>query len=173
MKRIIWSTVGLVFGLLMIFGAVMGMTSSRVECGGSTMQEGDICQETARKSGRVTESTYEEQKAETKIGAGVGIVFGLLITAIAAQNLRIGIRNRKRGDVPAGRPGHGGPGYPPQQQWNHQPMPPQQWNQQPQQWNQQQWNQAPPQPMPQPMPQQQPQPQQWNRQPPPPPGWGG
>lgn len=184
MKRIIWSVVFLLLGMAMTFGGIMAVTGDKVTCGSVTMHEGDICEQTSKKSGRVTENTYSEQQTDTRIGGSVGIVFGLLFIAVGAQNLRIGIRNRKRGPAPVAQPVPAGPGYPPQQ-WNQapmqQPMPPQQWNQPPQQpqWNPQQqqqpqqWNpqqqQQPPQWNPQP-----PQQPQWNQQqPPPPPGWGG
>jgi hypothetical protein len=118
-KRIIWSSVALVFGVLCIFGAIVQLNSDRVECGGETMRQGDVCVSKTR-GGRVTESTLEESKTSGKVGAIAGIVIGSLIILIAAHNLKIGIRNRKTAAQAAVA---GGP-------WPDAPLPPQQAHQQ-------------------------------------------
>jgi hypothetical protein len=93
-KRIIWSCVALVFGALVIFGAIRELNSDRVECGGETMSQGDVCVSKTR-GGRVTESNLEESKTSAKVGAIAGIVIASLIVVIGFQNLKIGIRNRR------------------------------------------------------------------------------
>jgi hypothetical protein len=135
-KRIIWSSVALVFGVLCIFGAIVKLNSDRVECGSETMRQGDICVSKTR-GGRVTESTLEQSRTSGKIGAIAGIVMGSLIILIAAQNLKIGIRNGKTAAQAAGMatgPWSDAP-FPPQQahqQYAPQYAPPQDYPQQPQ-----------------------------------------
>jgi hypothetical protein len=141
-KRIIWSSVALVFGVLCIFGAIVKLNSDRVECGSETMRQGDICVSKTR-GGRVTESTLEESRTSGKIGAIAGIVMGSLIILIAAQNLRIGLRKRKTAAQAAGMatgpwsdapfpPQQAHQQYAPQQQYSPQYAPPQDYPQQPQ-----------------------------------------
>jgi hypothetical protein len=157
-KRIIWSCVGLVLGALFIVGGIFGMTSDEITCGGEKMQEGDVCVSKTR-GGTTTENTLDESKTNTKIGAGVGIGMGVLVIIIAAQNLRIGIRQKRQGGLaPAAA------GVPPQH-W--QPQAPQRWAPQsnqpapqyPQQYQQQQYQQQ------QPAPQYQQPGQQWPQPP--------
>jgi hypothetical protein len=154
-KRIIWSSVLMLFGVLMIIGAVSGMMSDEVTCGSEVMHPGDIC-EGKTKSGARTTSTYEESQSSKTVGTIVGVVFGVVFIGLGGLSLRVGIRNRKRGPVqPAGPAQAWGPA----QQWG-QETPQPQWgpNQGQQQWNPQQAPQA------QPWPQQRPQ----GQQPPPP-----
>jgi hypothetical protein len=114
-KRIIWSSVALVFGVLCIFGAIVKLNSDRVECGSETMRQGDICVSKTR-GGRVTESTLEESRTSGKVGAIAGIVMGSLIILIGAQNLKIGIRNRRTAAAQAAEAGS---------PWTDTPLPPQ------------------------------------------------
>lgn len=84
----------MVFGVLMIAGAVIKFTSDQVECGGETMRQGDVCVSKTR-YGKVIESTLEESRTSAKVGTIMGMAIGAVIIVIGAQNLRIGIRNRK------------------------------------------------------------------------------
>lgn len=123
MKRIIWSCVGLVLGVLFVVGGILGMNEDTFTCGGKTMQEGDVCVSETR-GGRVTENTLDETKTNGKIGAIIGIAMGGLVIVVSAQNLRIGIRQRRtdRNAAPA-HPATPNPHWQPQpgQNWHHQP----------------------------------------------------
>jgi hypothetical protein len=152
-KRIVWSWVGIGFGLLFIVGATLALFDDTVTCGGKEMQPGQTC--VREKNGTVvSESNLEESKADGTIGKIVGIVMGVALAAVGAHNLRIGLRIRKHGPQPAvvNQPGvnHPAPGP-----WNQAPGAPQAW-QQPQY-----------QPMPQPPHYPQPPQHGWQQQPPP------
>jgi hypothetical protein len=172
-KRIIWSSVGLALGVLFIVGAVIGLNDDRVSCGGETMREGDVCVSKTR-GGRTTENTLQDSQDNAKIGAIVGIAFGVLIIVIAAQNLRIGIKQRRSGGNMPQPAGHPQPGRPqqPGQNW-HPPAGPQQqsvWQPPPTQSHPMQQSQ--PMQQPHPVPPQQAWPQQQPQQPQQPqPGW--
>jgi hypothetical protein len=139
-KRIIFSSVALVFFAMVIAGGILQLQSGRVECGGETMREGDVCVSKSR-YGKVSESNLEESKTSAKVGSIVGIVIGAVAVLIAAQNLKIGIRNRKtaKAGAAAGSPWPDAPpqqyapqypqeprqGFPPQQQYSPQQYSPQ------------------------------------------------
>jgi len=131
-KRIIWSSVALVFFAMVIAGGILQLQSGRVECGGETMREGDVCVSKSR-YGKVSESNLEESKTSAKVGSIAGIVIGAVAVLIAAQNLKIGIRNRRTAKAgaaasspwPDAPPQQYAPQYPqePQQQYSPQPDP--------------------------------------------------
>jgi hypothetical protein len=165
-KRIIWSSVFLVFGIMAVAGGVMKLNSGEVECGGQAMYAGQTCVSTSVSGEEVGSSSLEDQKASTRFGNYATTGLGAVIVVIAAQNLKIGIQRRKKKE-PEPLPGSLN------QQWD---QPPPAWQpQQPQYQPQQQYppqqyqQQAPPQHPYQP---QQPYPQQqpgWGQ---PQPGWG-
>jgi hypothetical protein len=69
--------IAVLIGLLLVGFGVYQMTLTKVECGGETMQQGDICEVTNK--GRTSELNYDEQRAaQTRTGwiaLGVGVFF--------------------------------------------------------------------------------------------------
>jgi hypothetical protein len=144
-KRIIWSSVFLVFGLMAIAGGILKLDRGEVDCGGQTMSAGQTCVSTSVSGEETGSSSLAEQQKSSDFGNYAVIAVGALIVLIAAQNLKMGIQGRRKKE-PEPLPGSLN------QQWD-QPQP--NWQQQaPQQ-------QYPPQQAPQrPQPPQHPQPPQ-------------
>ncbi|ONI86415.1 hypothetical protein ALI144C_10835 [Actinosynnema sp. ALI-1.44] len=97
MKRIVWSCVALALGVLFVVAATFALLDDKVSCGGKTMTDGDICVRENRSGTVVSEDSIDETRTSEKIGTFIGIGFGVLITVIGFQNLRIGLRNRRTG----------------------------------------------------------------------------
>ncbi|MFB9303490.1 hypothetical protein, partial [Kibdelosporangium philippinense] len=128
MKRIVWSSVALLFGLLFIVGGSFALFDDTVTCGGETMRQGDVC--VREKNGTVvSESNLDESRTDGLIGKIIGIGMGLALIAIGAHNMRLGIRARKAGPhQPATFNGHGGY-HPAPTPWPQPPNGPQSWQQ--------------------------------------------
>lgn len=112
MNRTIGPVVGVVLGCLVIFGAIMGMRADMaagIECGGSKMRPGDICEQRSSR-GKTTWSDYSEMETSASIGPIFGIGFGSIIVLVAGVKLYGALRDRKRA-VP-GHPPYA-PGQPP------------------------------------------------------------
>jgi hypothetical protein len=158
MKRIIISSLVVLFGIVAIAGGFSKLGDSTVRCGGRLMQAGDECVSTSTTGSETGRKSVDEQRSSDKAGTWAAMGGGVLIVVFGTKSLVTGIRNRRK------KPGAGTPVGSPPQQAGFQPQQAA-WNQQPPTWNQQAgnqppaWNQAPPvpgQPMPPGYPPQQP-----------------
>lgn len=177
MKRIIISSLVVLFGIAAIVGGFSKLGDSTVRCGGRIMQSGDECVSTSTTGSETGRKSVGEQQSSDKAGTWAAMGAGVLIVVFGGKSLWTGIRRRKKSGegTPVGnQPQQAGPAgfQPPQAAWNQSPAPA--WNQaganqQAPVWNQPQqaanhppaWNRPPQQNPPQPYPPQQPNP-----------GWG-
>ena len=107
MKRIVISSLVLLFGLAAILGGVSKLGSSQVDCGGQTMYSGQSCVTSSVSGSETGRSSYEDQKKSSNFGTWAAMGLGGIIALIGADNLRIGIRNlrrKKSGETPAADP---------------------------------------------------------------------
>jgi hypothetical protein len=171
MKRIIISSLVVLFGIVAIAGGFSKLGDTTVRCGGRIMQSGDECVSTSTTGSETGRKSVDEQQSSDKAGTWAAMGGGLLIVVFGGKSLWTGIRNRRKkpGEgtpvgnqaSQAGPAGHQPPagsaqyqpqqaapaGYQPQQAaWNQQAAPAGQQPQQPA-WNQPQqaepaWNQA-------------------------------
>jgi hypothetical protein len=161
-KRIIWSSVFVVFGIMVVAGGIMKLNRGDAECGSQTMYAGQTCVSTSVSGEEVGSSSLEDQRASTKFGNVATTALGALIVVFAARSLKIGIQGRKKKE-PEPLPGSLNQQWDrPQQNWQQQAPPPQY---QPQQYQPQQYQ--PQQHQPQQYPAQQYQPQPYQQQAPP------
>ncbi|MEV6621872.1 hypothetical protein AB0M83_24455 [Amycolatopsis sp. NPDC051106] len=158
MKRIIISSLVVLFGIVAIAGGFSKLGDSTVRCGGRLMQAGDECVSTSTTGSETGRKSVDEQRSSDKAATWAAMGGGVLIVVFGTKSLVTGIRNRRK------KPGAGTPVGSPPQQAGFQPQQAA-WNQQAPSWNQQAgnqppaWNQAPPvpgQPMPPGYPPQQP-----------------
>jgi hypothetical protein len=127
MKRIIWSSVFLIFGLMAIAGGILKLNSGEVDCGGQTMYAGQTCVSTSVSGEQTGSSSLDEQQKSSNFGNYATIAVAALIVVIAAQNLKMGIQGRKK-KAPEPLPGSlneqwNQPQYPPQQEYPQQQYP--------------------------------------------------
>jgi hypothetical protein len=104
MKRIIVSSMVLLFGIVGILGGISKLNNSTVDCGGKVMGAGDTCVTTAVTGVETGSSSFEEQEKSSNFGNWVVIGVGAIIVLIGAENLKIGIKNRRK------KPGENTPG---------------------------------------------------------------
>jgi hypothetical protein len=163
-KRVIWCTIGIVFGAILILGGISKMSSfSQVKCGGRVMLPGDTCESTSKYGVKKT-STYEEQAKSDQAGTWAVVGAGGLLIIFSAWKLIQGLRKRDKAAAgPDDLTQHWNQQQPPEPQpaaqgWQTRQPPPQypqgphQYQQPPQGWQYQQ----------QPIPQQQPPNQSWS-----------
>lgn len=120
MKRIIVSSVVLLFGLAAVWGAITKLNDSTVDCGGRAMLSGDQCVSTSTTGDETGRKTVGEQKTSSDFGNWAVIGVGGLIALIGADNLRIGVRNLRKKPAAANAvktpaAGWSPPGSPPRQ----------------------------------------------------------
>ncbi|MEV7042755.1 hypothetical protein [Amycolatopsis sp. NPDC051061] len=179
-KRIIISSLVVLFGIIAIAGGFSKLGDSTVRCGGRIMQSGDECVSTSTTGSETGRKSVDEQQSSDKAGTWAAMGGGVLIVVFGGKSLWTGIRNRRK------KPGEGTPAGaagPPVPGWNQPPPGPAQY-QPPQGYQPQQAPPAQYQP-PQAPPGQYPAPQAanppaWNQPPqqqpsqqyPPQPGWG-
>lgn len=115
-------------GVLFIVSATFALLDDKVDCGGETMSEGQVCVRENRSGTVVSEDSLAETRTSETVGGVIGIGFGLLVIVIGAQNLRIGLRNRATAQAAPAQPGPQGPQQPhpyyqqaPHQGWHPQP----------------------------------------------------
>ncbi len=161
MKRIIISSLAVLFGIIAIAGGFSKLGDSTVRCGGRIMQSGDECVSTSTTGSETGRKSVDEQQSSDKAGTWAAMGAGVLIVVFGSKSLWTGIRNRRK------KPGEGSPagqqvGFQPQQAaWNqpNQPGPaqypppqgyqqgtPGQYPANPPAWNQPPQQQYPPQP---------------------------
>jgi hypothetical protein len=133
MKRIIVSSLVVLFGAIVILGGISKLGDSTVRCGGRLMSSGDECVSTSTTGSETGRKTVEEQQKSDQAGNWVVMGVGALMVVFGTKSLVTGIRNRRK--KPAENAVAGQP-YPQQVPgWQQQqPVPGQQapgWNQQP------------------------------------------
>jgi hypothetical protein len=134
MKRIIISSLVVLFGIVAIAGGFSKLGDSTVRCGGRLMQAGDECVSTSTSGSETGRKSVDEQRSSDKAGTWAAMGGGVLIVVFGTKSLVTGIRNRRK------KPGAGTPVGSPPQQAGFQPQQAA-WNQQAPSWNQQAGNQ--------------------------------
>jgi hypothetical protein len=127
-KPIIWWSVGVLAGLLCVFGsltgAVLAKPSSEVLCGHEVMAPADTCEQDDHGSKHTY--TYAEMKSknvsDTAVGGWVGLAMGVALTALSVVKLIQALRRRRAGPQQWPQVAQSPPPQPPQ--WYQQPPPP-------------------------------------------------
>jgi hypothetical protein len=127
-KRIIISSLVVLFGIIAIAGGFSKLGDSTVRCGGRIMQSGDECVSTSTTGSETGRKSVDEQQSSDKAGTWAAMGAGVLIVVFGGKSLWTGIRNRRKkpGEgTPAGsRPVAAGPPVP---GWNQPPPGPAQY----------------------------------------------
>jgi hypothetical protein len=111
MKRIIVSSLVVLFGAIVILGGISKLGDSTVRCGGRLMSSGDECVSTSTTGSETGRKTVEEQQKSDQAGNWVVMGVGALMVVFGTKSLVTGIRNRRK--TPAENAVAGPPQQPP------------------------------------------------------------
>ncbi|WIY04143.1 hypothetical protein QRX60_09935 [Amycolatopsis mongoliensis] len=124
MKRIIISSLVVLFGIAAIAGGFSKLGDSTVRCGGRIMQSGDECVSSSSTGAETGRKSVDEQQSSDKAGTWAAMGGGALIVVFGAKSLWTGIRNRRKkpGEGTPAAAGQAGPGWNQPQQTGYQPQ---------------------------------------------------
>jgi len=96
MKRIIVSSLVVVFGLIVIVGGISKLGDSTARCGGRIMSSGDECVTTSTTGSETSRKSADEQQKSDQFSNWVVMGVGALMVVFGTKSLVKGIRNRRK-----------------------------------------------------------------------------